>query len=52
MIEDMEVYEKLMDLIFEKIFYLKKSGLEKLKEILRRVQMRNLYKFVGRMDLK
>lgn len=51
-IEDMEAYEKLTDSIFEKILHSKKSGLEKSKEILRRVQTRNLYQFVGRMDPK
>lgn len=60
MIKDMEVYEKLMDFIFEKIFQLKKIildelkkiRLEKFKEILRKVQKRKLYKFVGIMNLK
>lgn len=51
-IEDMEAYEKLTDSIFEKILHSKKSGLEKSKEILRRVQTRNLYKFVGIKDPK
>uniref|UniRef100_A0A8W8MK04 HD domain-containing protein n=1 Tax=Magallana gigas TaxID=29159 RepID=A0A8W8MK04_MAGGI len=51
-IEDMEAYEKLTDSIFEKILHSKKSGLEKSKEILRRVQTRNLYKFVGLKDPK
>lgn len=49
---DMEAYEKLTDSILEKILQSKKGGLEKSKEILRRVQKRNLYKSVGKMDPK
>lgn len=48
----MEAYEKLTDSIFEKILQSKKPGLEKSKDILRKVQKRKLYKFVGEMNPK
>lgn len=51
-INDMEAYEKLTDSIFEKILQSKKPGLEKSKDILRKVQKRKLYKFVGEMNPK
>lgn len=51
-INDMEAYEKLTDSIFEKILQSKKPGLEKSKHILRKVQKRKLYKFVGEMNPK
>lgn len=51
-IKDMEAYEKLTDSILEKILQSKKGGLEKSREILRRVQKRNLYKSVDKMDPK
>lgn len=51
-VKDMKAYEKLTDFIFEKILLSKKTGLEESKEILRKVQERKLYKFVGNMVSK
>lgn len=48
----MKAYEKLTDFIVEKILLSKKPDLEKSKEILRKVQERKLYKFVGKMVSK
>lgn len=49
-VTDMEAYEKLTDFIIEKILMSKKEGLKKSKEILRKVQRRQLYTFVGEMN--
>lgn len=48
----MEAYEKMTDSIIEKILQSNDSNLKESKEILRRVQKRKLYKFVGEMDPK
>lgn len=46
----MEAYEKLNDSIIDKILLSKKKGLEKSKEILERVQKRELYTCVGEIN--
>lgn len=51
-IKDMEAYEKMTDSIIENILQSDDSNLKESKEILRRVQKRKLYKFVGEMDPK
>lgn len=48
----MKAYEKMTDFIIEKILLSKKPNLKESQEILRKVQKRELYKFVGSMASK
>ncbi|XP_075033614.1 deoxynucleoside triphosphate triphosphohydrolase SAMHD1 [Mixophyes fleayi] len=51
-VEDMEAYTKLTDNIFQQILYSNDPDLSEAKEILRKVERRELYKYVGQTHPK